>query len=733
MKQCLLLLALFSALHAGYVGDLACQSCHQKEHARWHGSYHDLAMQKADAGSVLGDFNTTFVYNTVTTTFYKKRGRFMVRTDGPDGKLHDYEVAYTFGVYPLQQYLIPFPGGRLQALDIAWDSREKAEGGRRWFHLHPDDNVTAGDPLHWTGPNLNWNFMCADCHSTNLKKNYDPKTHSYHTTYDLINVSCEACHGPGSEHLVWAKNPKSYKGTLKQGLSIDLSAFGKKRWEIDPDSGKPVRLQPVDRSEVELCARCHARRSQLDDDAKPGDRFEEHYLPAVLTDPLYFPDGKIEDEVYVYGSFLQSKMYARGVTCSDCHDAHSLKRRAEGDQVCNRCHRAVDYDTPKHHFHAQGGAGCIDCHMPPRTYMGDDVRNDHSFRIPRPDLSVGTQTPNACNLCHKDRSAQWAADAVRKWYGKVPTGKQDFAHALTALRSESSAAPQSLYDLLMSDAPGIAKATAAAHLGDYPSQQTYTTTLQLLRNSDSLIRLNALRALEAFPPNLWVEQAFNMLDDPVKMVRIEAARQLSAIPAGDLDGPMRTRLDSAIEEYRQTLLFNADRAESQTALGTLYANLDEPMKAEAAYEEALRLQPYFVPAYVNFANYYQRQGNEKAAFDTLQSGLKHVKDDPALLHALGLWYIRDKAPDKASASLRQAAVLAPDTARYQYVYAVALSQSDVPAAIKVLESSLEKHTGDVPTLDALAYYYHSLGQTATADLYRRKADALRHFTPSVVR
>ena len=731
MKQFLTLLTLFTTLHAAYVGDTACRSCHPKEHALWQGSYHDRAMQKADAKNVLGDFGTTFVHHGVTTTFYKKGDAFMVRTDGPDGRLHDYAVAYTFGVYPLQQYLIPFSGGRLQALDIAWDSRAKAQGGQRWFSLHPDENVTAGDALHWTGPNLNWNYMCADCHSTNLKKNYDPKTHAYHTTYDLINVSCEACHGPGSGHLAWAEDPKAYKGTLKKGLSVDLSASGEKRWEIDPGTGKPVRLRPIDRGEVELCARCHARRSQLDDDAKPGDRFEDHYLPALLTDPLYFPDGKIEDEVYVYGSFLQSKMYAKGVTCSDCHDAHSLKRKAEGDNVCNRCHRRVDYDTPKHHFHTEGKAGCIDCHMPAHTYMGVDVRNDHSFRIPRPDLSVGTATPNACNLCHKNKTAKWAADAVRKWYGSVPVGKQDFDHALTALRSGSDQAPQSIYEVLMSDAPEIAKATVAAHLGDYPSRQTYMTTLQLLRNSDPLIRLNALTALEAFPPQMRVRETFALLDDPVQMVRVEAARQLSAIPPGDVDAATGAKLQRAFEEYRKTLLFNADRAESQSALGTFYANQEMPEKAEAAYREALRLQPYFVPAYVNFANFYQINGNEAAARDILQKGLEHVADDPSLLHALGLWYVRNKAPEKALEALRKAAVLAPENTRYQYVYAIALSETDMPGAIRVLVTSLQKHTGDIQTLDALAYYYEQTGQTSTAALYHQKAEALRNFVPKV--
>ena len=732
LKTIFALFITMGMLYADYLGDNACKACHATEHKTWHGSDHDLAMQKADATSVLGDFNkTTFDYNGIVSTFFKKDGKFMVRTDGPDGKLHDYEIAFTFGVHPLQQYLIPFPDGKFQVLDIAWDTRKKAASGQRWFHLHPDDNVTAGDPLHWSGPTLNWNYMCADCHSTNLKKSYDPKTRKYATTYDAINVSCEACHGPGSEHAAWAKAPKTYKGSLKKGLHIDLSAFSKERWKIDGKSGKPVRLVAIDRTEVELCAKCHARRSQLDDTFVPGERFDDHYLLSGLTDPLYFPDGKIEDEVYVYGSFLQSKMYAHGVTCSDCHDPHSLQRKAQGDNVCNRCHRRVDYDTPKHHFHAKGGAGCIDCHMPPRTYMGVDVRNDHSFRIPRPDLSVGTNIPNACNLCHTDKTAQWAAETLKQHYEKVPVGKQDFAHAFIALRSGSDTAPQSLYDVLLSDAPHIAKATAAAYLGSYPSRQTYTTVRQLLRSDDAMVRLNALKSLEAFPLQMRAEQTFTLLDDPVLSVRIEAAQQLSAIAMGDLSGPMRMKLEQGIEAYRQTLLFNSDRAESQSALGTLYANLGQPDKAEAAYDEALRLQPWFVPAYINFAHFYQNAGNERKAYEILQKGLENVKENPALLHALGLWYVRRKAPEKALDSLRKAARLAPENARFQYVYAVARSATDLPGAIRVLEASLQKHSGDIMTLDALAYYYDALGQSVTAKQYRQRADALRRFVPKV--
>lgn len=736
LKQTLVfLLALLPILHAeplSYLGDRNCQQCHAAEHNAWSGSHHDLAMQKADAATVLGDFNrSTFDYNGIRTTFYKKGDSFMVRTDGPDGKLHDYTIAFTFGVTPLQQYLIPFPDGKFQVLDIAWDSRKKDAGGQRWFHLHPDDNVTGGDPLHWTGPNLNWNYMCADCHSTNLKKNYDPNTHQYTTTYNAINVSCEACHGPGSAHVAWAESPTKDKKTLRKGLTIDLSAFGKERWKIDTISGKPVRLVDIDHTEVELCAKCHARRSQFDDNFVPGERFAEHYLPARLSASLYFPDGKIKDEVYVYGSFLQSKMYAQGVTCSDCHDPHSLQRKAAGDNVCNRCHRRVDYDTPKHHFHGKDEAGCIDCHMPPRTYMGVDVRNDHSFRIPRPDHSIGTDTPNACNLCHTDRSAQWATDTLRKWYGKTPVGKQNFAPALRALRRGSDTAPQALYDVLLSDAPAIAKATVAAHLGEFPSQQTYMTTLQMLQSSDGAIRLGALQALEAFSPKLRIGKSVEMLDDPLKTVRTEAARQLSALPQADLPPGIKTKLDSAIEAYRQTLLFNAERAESQTALGTLYANLGEDKMAVKAYREALRLQPKFVPAYINFAHYYQQRGREKEAYSVLKTGMEVIEESAEIEHALGLWYVRNGEPKKALDALKRAANLAPDNARYQYVYAVALSQTDTPASITLLERSLARHSGHLQTLYALAYYHRQLGHTMQAELYGQKAQALERFTPSL--
>jgi len=488
----LLLSALVADNNATYVGDRSCIACHAKEVKEWKGSHHDLAMMEADEDSVKADFNNSiFTYNGMVSTFYKKDGKYMVNTEGPDGRLHDYEISYTFGIYPLQQYMIKFPDGKVQVLDPTWDNRSKEEGGQRWYHIHPDENVTAGDVLHWTGPNMNWNYMCADCHSTNLKKNYDAQTRSYHTTWDVINVSCEACHGPASEHIAWAKSKE--KKLPHHGFSLSMQ-YKKGRWDVNTTTLKAE----INRQEIEVCAKCHSRRTQLDEGFKPGEKFHEHYLPVTIDEGLYFPDGKIEDEVYVYNSFLQSKMYAKGVTCSDCHNPHTLNRRAEGDKVCFQCHKEQKYTAKKHHFHKEGssGASCVNCHMPPRIYMGVDSRNDHSFRIPRPDISVAMpEVPNACNICHKDRNASWAADAVKKWYGKVPVGEQNFAHALQSLRHNMEDAPKQLYALLTSDAPTLAKATAIGYLGNYPAKQTYMTVLQMLRRSDAMTRRKALEAL----------------------------------------------------------------------------------------------------------------------------------------------------------------------------------------------------------------------------------------------
>jgi len=407
-----------------YVGGQICASCHPKEAEAWRGSHHDLAMQKATAKTVLGDFSRVkFTNQGVTTTFFKRGDVFFVNTDGADGRLADFAIKYTFGVTPLQQYLIEFPGGRLQTLPIAWDSRPKISGGQRWFHLFAHEKIDHTDSLHWTGIYQNWNLQCAECHSTGLRKGYDAAKNSYHTTWKELNVSCEACHGPGSQHVDWAKTAsKPYKDDANKGFATPINSDWQDWAFPEPGARYAKRDHAADPAVINTCSACHARRSALADRDQPGAPLADTHRLGLLTEPNYYVDGQQREEDYVWGSFQQSKMSQRGVTCMDCHEPHAAKLRAEGNTLCARCHNTSQFDTPKHHFHKSDstGAQCVSCHMPAKNYMMIDVRRDHSLRVPRPDLAQSLDTPDACTQCHNGKTPAWAARCLRLCHTIMP-------------------------------------------------------------------------------------------------------------------------------------------------------------------------------------------------------------------------------------------------------------------------------------------------------------------------
>jgi tetratricopeptide (TPR) repeat protein len=739
LLSCLLpLMSAFASSSDGtYVGRAVCSSCHQEQAKAWQNSHHDLAMMEATEDSVRGDFNSARLeVFGVETLFYRDNGRFMVRTDGPDGAMHDYTVKYTFGVTPLQQYLFEFPGGRLQALDIAWDSRPAEQGGQRWFALHPGVRSTPDDVLHWTGPNLNWNYMCADCHSTNLRKNYDASTETYNTTWSEIDVSCEACHGPGQEHVQWSRQAAAGRSDAGgMGLAVRFTERRGVTWPQDPITGQARRsVAGTSNVEIEVCARCHSRRQQISDDWAAGQPYLDAFVPALLTEGLYHADGQIEDEVYVWGSFLQSRMYQAGVTCSDCHDPHSARLRLPGDQVCAQCHATERYASRSHHFHQPGSAGssCLQCHMPAQLYMVVDARRDHSMRVPRPDLSQAIGTPNACNMCHADQSAAWAAERIRGWYGHDAQGWQSYARALAAARQEKAEA-RGLLQQVVADAgqAAIARATASRYLDFNADQRAMDLLRQSLAAKDPLLKLGALAGLGSMPPQARI-MAFPLLGDEFKAVRIEAARLLAGIPAGGLETEQRALLDRGIEEYVAAQQFNAERPESQINLGNLYADLGRLDEAEICYRQALRLQPRFEPAYVNLAHLLGGMQRDQEATDLLTGGLQLNPGSAALQHALGLSLVRQRQLDKALGYLAEAANAAPEEARFSYVYAIALNSTGQTApALQQLVAAQLRHPGNADILVALVTINRDAGNRAAAQEYALKLKALLPENPAV--
>jgi tetratricopeptide (TPR) repeat protein len=711
-----------------FVGGEVCGPCHAAAFERWKGSHHDLAMQPADETSVLGDFDgAQFTHFGVRSSFFRRDGKFFARTDGPDGELRDYEIAYVFGFDPLQQYLIAFPGGRLQALSVSWDSRPESEGGQRWFHLYPDEPIPHGDVLHWTGPNQNWNFMCADCHSTRLQKNYLAGEERYETRWEEINVSCEACHGPGSAHVAWA-NDRAESGAddhlgddlrnADNGLTVDLRNDGVWRFDSDARVARRTPEKGAD-AQIDTCGRCHARRSVLHPEPVRGQSLADTHRTAFLDESLYYADGQILEEVYVWGSFLQSRMHAMGVVCSDCHDPHALQLPEDSDLICLGCHRADLYAVPDHHHHKweSVGSSCVACHMLARTYMGVDLRHDHSFRVPRPDLTVAIGTPNTCTDCHADQSAEWSAEAAERWYGAERFAKPHYGQILQAGREGAPGASRALAELAGEPtAPAIVRATALRLLP--PQPQTADAVRRGLGDADPLVRVAAMEAAENLEPRLRLKLARQLLSDPVLAVRIQAARTMILIPAQLLDPSDRARLERPLAEYRAAQMENADRPEARLNLAVLAIALGEPELARAEYETALRLGPWFVPAYVNLADLHRQAQRDDEAERVLRTGLARAGDSAELFHALGLTLVRQGRAPAAMAELARAAELAPESPRYAYVYGIALhSAGEVERARGVLDDAYRRHPGDRSLLTGLVALSRDAGDLEVALRY----------------
>ncbi len=695
-------------------------------------------MQKATPETVLGDFNNaTFDYFGVTTSFSQKGDAFFVETDNAAGELETYPVEYVFGVEPLQQYLLPLGNGRLQALSVAWDTRPKSEGGQRWYHLYPDEHIAAGDPLHWTGGLFNWNSSCAECHSTDVEKSYDAVNDRFDTSYEQIDVGCEACHGPGSEHAALSDT-----GTLSPaltGFKMSLKARGAWQWAEGADIAQ--RSEPLTSNhQIDSCARCHARRGTLGE-YHPGKPLLDTHRLAVIEEPLYWPDGQIRDEVYVYGSFIQSKMYQAGVVCTNCHNPHSNQLVVESNGVCGQCHLASTYDNPTHHRHqlASAGSACVDCHMPSQLYMEVDARRDHSMRIPRPDLSMTTGAPNACNQCHTDQSADWAYSALVDWGVRFTDLRNHPARAFYAAgRGDVRAAPVLLETANNADNAPLLRASAITQLGRLLPERLMPSLPLWLESDDPLIRLAAADAAGQLPPAQQLERVLPLSEDPSLAVRMVVAEQLAGLvppTAGtpesatpDLPGQGTTAegqpqatdpLDALFDEYMHVQSQHLDMPPVLTQLSSFQQARGNAEEAEALLVSALEKNPQASASRVNLADLYRARGNEAAARETLESGISLNKADASLWFSLALLEVREGHGEAALAAFKEAASLEQTPSYYHYVYAVAQHDQGRPEeALATLKAANLAAPGQLNVIAALMQYNQLAGNRQAAQRYQ---------------
>jgi tetratricopeptide (TPR) repeat protein len=664
--------------HNAFVGDQSCKRCHAKEYNEWRQSHHFMAMQPANDSTVEGNFNNaTFTADGVSSRFFKNQGKFYINTQGDDGRNHDYEVKFTFGFTPLQQYLVEFPGGRMQVPRVSWDAKQK-----KWFHQYAGQKIPSHDWLHWTGNGQNWNTMCASCHSTNLQKNYDIDADTYNTTYSVINVSCETCHGPGKMH-----NDFLNSADYKNGKRIPRSYL-----QLDSNAGQLAQ--------VNTCMPCHARKADISASPSPSEEIMDNYIPEVPTTEHYFADGQVKDEDYIYTSFLQSKMFRQGVKCSNCHNPHSGKILFAANQLCLQCH-AKSYDSPSHTFHPVGIAAsdCKSCHMPDRIYMGNNTRYDHIFRAPRPDLSVKYGTPNACTSCHKDKTNQWAADAVVKWYG--PVRKYHFAEDLIPGSKLDQNSEVHLIKLLGdTSVPDIIKATAANYLGSIRTQNSLQAILKCLRDNNAQTRYRALRSLANFPAGSWTAVVGPLLSDKARAVRIAAADLYITLPAHEIPEQFGPAFSAARTELQSYTMYQADFAVGNLMIADFYLRQQDYHNAERFYLRGLKKDSMMNYARLNLSTVYNLEGKNEQALEVLQTAARIDPKNDRIYYNMALLYNEMNDKPGAEKSFAKAVELKTNNPRVYFNYGLLLNENK---KFKESETVLQKGIAIDPSNPDLYY------------------------------
>lgn len=706
---------------AEYTGNEKCQSCHQQEYKEYLSSNHYHAMDTALGDKVRADFNNTyFIYFGDTSFFYKKGDAYFVRTKDSDGVKKEFAISYTFGWYPLQQYIVKFNDGRMQVLPFCWDTRPKENGGQHWFHLYgANEKILPGDELFWTGYNQNWNHMCADCHTTGLQQNFDFDNNSFHTAWYANRVTCESCHGPASNHIKWTEN-KDESDTLK---GFTFSLYEKNvEWIMDNAKGIAYRNKPpANDLLVQTCARCHARAEHIDGNYIHGQSIFNTHIPAELNTDFYHTDGQQLGEDYEYGSFLQSKMYAMGVTCNNCHNTHSGQLKLAGNAVCSQCHSPQVFDVPQHTNHPvnTAGAQCISCHMPSKNYMQIDARLDHKIFIPRPDLSTKLNTPDACSSCHADKTKSWVVNAFEKWYGeKIKQKPVIYGELLSKVNKYEEKGDSAMIQLLAANAyPSIVQATAMLQAYNYTSPAIAEPLTQSLSSGNDLLRYYSLRAISNFPAEQITAQVSPLLADATLAVRAEAARILA--PVNDkLDAASKQKFDTAIAEYINIQKFNGNRPESYMNTGIVLQEMQKFTDAQQMYELGIKRFPKFEALYINLADVYRNGNRDDLCESTLQKVLAINPSNAVALQSYGFLLVRKNKTDEAISYLKKAADMQPAEADYSYSYAVALfSTGKTKEAVSLLENFQKKNPNNPIIINTLISFYQQMQMQDKANAY----------------
>lgn len=665
-----------AAFFATFGKSPSCKSCHEEAYANWESSHHALAERESNPALDKEAFvpSWRFPHGTQVSQANATNGQFQIVTLGPKNVVEPFPVARVLGVSPLYQFLVPFPGGRFQMTELAFDPRHPD-----WFDVYGEENRKPGEWGHWTGRGMNWNQMCAGCHNTAVRKNYDARTDSYATAMVEHGVGCEACHGAMADHNAWqALHPNK--------------------------TGDPTVRKVSPEAMFSVCGSCHARRGDLTGRFAPHDSFEDHFwLTTVDETDLFYPDGQIRDEDFEFTAFLGSRMHAAGVRCGNCHEPHTAKPRIGGNYLCILCHVSgvsnnvpqIDLVTHSHHKANDRGDLCTSCHMPQTVYMQRHARHDHGFTIPDPLLTKEFGIPNACNRCHTERTTDWSLEYVEKWYGqRMERPYRWRAQTVARAKAGDHGAVEGLLKMSGGDTNFYWRAVAANMLRPWIGEaKVQSALISAAGDTNSLVRVAAVRALEPLKhgDDASVQNALRKgLSDPVRGVRLAAAWTLNETVATN---------STAGRELLAYLNYNSDQPAGELQRGIFHMNRGDLPTAMACFRRAVSWDGNSAPLRHALAVGLSMEGKAQEAVRELEEACRLAPRDAELRYKLGLALNEVGKLNDALASLKQATELDPQHSQAWYNLGLAhAATGNDPGALESLTraESLDSRSPQIP-------------------------------------
>jgi len=687
-----------------YVGSASCRQCHESFYQLWAPSHHGLAMQPytfefAQANLTAADGTVKIGKHEYVPCIGREEGWILER--GPDGEKR-HQIAHVMGGKNVYYFLTPMERGRLQTLPVAYDVRTK-----KWFDTAASGvrhfpSAAADVPVHWTDPMFTFNTSCHGCHVSQLSTNYDLKTDTYHTTWAEPGINCEACHGPAQEHVrVCQAAPK---GQVPQDLKVV--------------STKPFTAEQIN----SMCGSCHAKLSPVSASFKPGDRFFDRFDLTTLEHPDFYPDGRDLGENYTMTSWRMSPCVKSGkLDCMHCHTSSGRYRFKDAEQpnaACLPCHQEkVDNATAHTHHKADStGNRCIACHMP-MTDFARMTRSDHSMRPPAPAATLKFKSPNACNLCHKDKDPMWADQQVRQWH------KEDYQKPVLERAVLVDAARRGdwrrLGDILAyigsKDRDEIFAASLIRLLHGCEAPAKWPVVIKALQeDSAPLVRAAAAQTLEGYAAPESLRALAQATADGYLLVRVRAASALAVIPIEQLPDERQEAVRHATAQLLEALHARPDDYASQYNLGNFHLQRGDQEQALASFQNAIKLRPDFVPPYVNVAFVYNAKGENDKAEASFRRAIALEPNNPVVHLNLGMLLGEMKRPAEAEQAFRESLQLDPNSAVAAYNLGVMLASDRPFESLRWCQRAYNLHPEEGKYGYTYAFYLQQRRETAKA-------------------